>query len=235
MRVVVARRGPLPALRQVGGVRRVARGRGLGRAPAQPLGRDPVDGRRRDDHRARRRPQLVRRRRSRATSTPDAPGRHDRRRGDASPTGRSPPGADTTVSFSVSNSYTNATLPGATGNDSQSTTRDVTITTTLHAPAARAPRRCRCRSCPRPSIPAAASAPALDGAEGAGEYAGEALDVGRKWEPGGEHPQLRPPGRRLRLLVGAGHRRQHLRQGHPQRRRPVLPGPRQGRLPGATR
>ena len=35
---------------------------------------------------------------------------------------------------------------------------------------------------PTTAIPAAAAAPALDGAEGAGEYGGPALDVGKRWE-----------------------------------------------------
>ena len=39
---------------------------------------------------------------------------------------------------------------------------------------------------PKTTVPAATAAPTLDGAEGAGEYSGEALDIGRKWEPGGQ-------------------------------------------------
>jgi hypothetical protein len=47
---------------------------------------------------------------------------------------------------------------------------------------------------PKTTIPAAGSAPTLDGNEGAGEYTGEALDIGRKWEPGGATRDCSPPG-----------------------------------------
>ena len=47
---------------------------------------------------------------------------------------------------------------------------------------------------PKTSIPAASSAPTLDGQEGSGEYSGEALDVGRKWEPGGSTRSCSPAG-----------------------------------------
>jgi len=103
-------------------------------------------------------------------------------------------GAETTVNFDVSNSYTNATLPGAgPGADAQSTTRDVTITTT-YTGGGSGSETLQMSIVPKTSIPAAASAPALDGAEGAGEYTGEALDVGRKWEPGGSTRNCSPQG-----------------------------------------
>ena len=109
------------------------------------------------------------------------------------PYGPLAPGAETTVSFSVSNSYTNATLPGATGNDSQSTTRDVTITTTYVG--GTGSETLQMSIVPKTAIPAAASAPTLDGSEGAGEYgSAEALDVGRKWEPGGTTRSCVPAG-----------------------------------------
>ena len=54
------RRGPLPALGQLAGVRPVARRHGAGGQPARPLGGDPDDGRGRDVDAAGRRPQLVR-------------------------------------------------------------------------------------------------------------------------------------------------------------------------------
>ena len=38
---------------------------------------------------------------------------------------------------------------------------------------------------PKTTVPAATTAPVLDGVESAGEYSGETLNIGRKWEPGG--------------------------------------------------
>jgi hypothetical protein len=46
---------------------------------------------------------------------------------------------------------------------------------------------------PVTAIPEAASAPAVDGNEGS-DYTGEALDVGRKWEPGGNTRNCSPQG-----------------------------------------
>src|SRR5262249_59200582 len=37
---------------------------------------------------------------------------------------------------------------------------------------------------PKTTVPAATTAPALDAKESPGEYTGEALDIGRQWEPG---------------------------------------------------
>ena len=47
---------------------------------------------------------------------------------------------------------------------------------------------------PKTSIPAATTAPTMDGTEGAGEYTGEALEIGRKWEPGGSTRDCAPVG-----------------------------------------
>ena len=60
---------------------------------------------------------------------------------------------------------------------------------------------------------------------------GEALDIGRKWEPGGATRNCSPVGVDCGSVERAGHGQQHLRQGHALRRRPVLLHPRQGRLP----
>ena len=100
------------------------------------------------------------------------------------------PGAETTVNFQVSNSFTNATLPitnppnnqGVTGQQ-QNTNVTVRITTSYNG-GGTGFEELTLAIVPKTSIPAAAGAPALDGTEGAGEYSGEALDVGRKWEPG---------------------------------------------------
>ena len=110
------------------------------------------------------------------------------------PYGPLAPGADETVTFSVTNSYTNATLPGATGNDSQSTTVDIPITTSYSAPSGSGSETLQMSIVPKTSIPAASSAPTLDGQEGSGEYSGEPLDVGRKWEPGGSTRSCSPAG-----------------------------------------
>jgi hypothetical protein len=100
------------------------------------------------------------------------------------------PGADTTVNFTVSNSYTNSTLPttfptnaqGVAGQQ-QNTNVSVRITTTYNA-GRTGFEDLTLGIVPKTAIPAAAAAPTLDGAEGLGEYTGEALDVGKKWEPG---------------------------------------------------
>ncbi len=105
------------------------------------------------------------------------------------------PGGDTTVEFEVSNSYTNATLPGASsGPNSQSTTVDIPITTTYSTPSGSGSETLQMSIVPKTAIPAAASAPTVDGQEDAGEYSGEPLDVGRKWEPGGSNRNCSPQG-----------------------------------------
>jgi LmbE family N-acetylglucosaminyl deacetylase len=105
------------------------------------------------------------------------------------------PGGDTTVLFSVSNSFTNSTLPisnpGSPASQ-QNTNVFVRIATTFRGGSGF--EDLTLGIVPKTTIPAAASAPALDGAEGAGEYTGEALDIGRKWEPGGSTRDCAPPG-----------------------------------------
>ncbi len=82
---------------------------------------------------------------------------------------------------------------------------------------------------PVTTIPHAASAPTMDGAEGAGEYTGPALDLSRRWSGGGNCAAFPDCGTAAR--DAAGRSEQHLRQGHLDRRRPVPLHPRQGRVP----
>ena len=110
------------------------------------------------------------------------------------PYGPLAPGADTTVEFQVSNSFTNATLPGAGGADSQSTNVTIPIRTSYSTPSGNFAEDLTLSIVPKTAIPAAASAPAVDAAEGTGEYSGEALNVGRKWEPGGNFRNCEPQG-----------------------------------------
>jgi LmbE family N-acetylglucosaminyl deacetylase len=111
------------------------------------------------------------------------------------PYGPLAPGGDTTVNFSISNSFTNATLPisnpGAPA-DAQNTNVNVRITTTFGAGTGF--EDLTLGIVPKTTIPAGASAPTVDGTESAGEYTGEALDIGRKWEPGGSTRDCSPPG-----------------------------------------
>ena len=116
----------------------------------------------------------------------------------AKPYGILLPGASTTVNFSVGNSFTNATLPitgtGTAGGQENSNV-NIGIETTYSAPsAASGSETLTMAIVPKTAIPATASAPALDGAEGSGEYTGEALNVGRKWEPGGNTRNCAPVG-----------------------------------------
>jgi LmbE family N-acetylglucosaminyl deacetylase len=101
------------------------------------------------------------------------------------PYGPLAPGADATVSFQVSNSFTNATLPvSAPAPAAQNTNVNVRITTTYNNGGSGF-EDLTLGIVPKTTVPAAASAPTLDAQEGAGEYAGsEALDIGRQWEPG---------------------------------------------------
>jgi Ca2+-binding RTX toxin-like protein/LmbE family N-acetylglucosaminyl deacetylase len=108
------------------------------------------------------------------------------------PYGPLAPGGDAAVSFTVSNSFTNATLPGSGTPDAQNTNVTIPITTT-YGGGGSSSEDLTMAIVPRTEIPAGA-APAVDGAEGAGEYTGEALDVGRKWEPGGSFRNCSPLG-----------------------------------------
>jgi LmbE family N-acetylglucosaminyl deacetylase len=104
------------------------------------------------------------------------------------------PGAETTVTFQVSNSFTNATLPTtANAADSQSGNVTVRITTTSNGGAS-VFEDLTLGIVPKTAIPGATSAPTLDGQEGAGEYTGESLEIGRKWEPGGSNRNCSPLG-----------------------------------------
>ena len=89
------------------------------------------------------------------------------------------PGAETTVEFAVSNSFTNATLP--TG---QNVT--VGIATSYDQPApGTGSENLTLTIVPKTGIQTAAGAPTVDGQEGA-EYAGaERLDIGRVWQGAG--------------------------------------------------
>jgi LmbE family N-acetylglucosaminyl deacetylase len=110
------------------------------------------------------------------------------------PYGPLAPGAEATVNFEVSNTFTNSTLPvSAAAPNAQNTNLTVRITTTFGA-AGTSFEDLTLGIVPKTTIPAAAAAPTLDGAEGAGEYTGEALDIGRKWEPGGSNRNCDPPG-----------------------------------------
>jgi LmbE family N-acetylglucosaminyl deacetylase/Ca2+-binding RTX toxin-like protein len=109
------------------------------------------------------------------------------------PYGPVAPGDDTTVNFSVSNSFTNATLPGPGGPGSQNQNVSIGIATSYAVPAGTASENLTLGIVPKTTIPAG-GAPTLDGNEGAGEYTGEALDIGRKWEPGGNTRNCDPVG-----------------------------------------
>jgi hypothetical protein len=100
------------------------------------------------------------------------------------PYGPLDPGADTTVDFSVSNSFTNATLPvSAQAPSPQNTNLSIRITTTYNNGGSGF-EDLTMGILPKTTIPAATSAPTVDAQQGAGEYTGEALDIGRQWEPG---------------------------------------------------
>ena len=105
------------------------------------------------------------------------------------------PGADTTVNFQVSNTYTNATLPksSAVAEDSQADNVTVRITTT-YGQTGTGFEDLTLGIVPKTTIPEATTAPTMDGNEGTGEYTGEALDIGRKWEPGGTTRNCAPAG-----------------------------------------
>src|SRR3954452_20501933 len=109
------------------------------------------------------------------------------------PYGPLAPGADATVSFQVSNSFTNSTLPltGATGSQ-QNSNINVRITTSYDGGSGF--EDLTLGIVQKTTIPQAAADPAVDGAESAGEYTGEALDIGRKWEPGGNTRDCVPAG-----------------------------------------
>jgi LmbE family N-acetylglucosaminyl deacetylase len=88
------------------------------------------------------------------------------------PFGPLAPGADGTVSFTLTN--TDAALPAAQ-------TTNILIETTAGA-AAPMKEMLVMSVVPRTTIPQAADEPTLDGAEAAGEYPGPALDISRRWQ-----------------------------------------------------
>ena len=144
------------------------------------------------------------------------------------------PGADTTVNFTVSNSFTNATLPTTSRQRRAGQQQNTQRQRPHHDDLQRGGTGFEDLTLgivPKTSIPAAAAAPTLDGAEGAGEYTGEALDIGTQVGARRRHPQLLPLGVDCGSSGAPGTPDEHLRQGHPLRRRPVLLHPRQGRLP----
>jgi len=83
------------------------------------------------------------------------------------------PGAETTVTFQVTN--TDTALP-ATQNVS------IPITTTYSAPAGSGNETLTLTLVPATSIAQTSTAPVVDGVAGAGEYAGPTLDLGRIWQ-----------------------------------------------------
>jgi LmbE family N-acetylglucosaminyl deacetylase len=95
------------------------------------------------------------------------------------PYGPLPPGGEGTVTFSLTN--TDSSLPA---NQNAS----IPITTTFSSPAGSGSETLALSLVPTTTIPQAAAAPTLDAAEGAGEYAGPALDLGRIWQGAGNCP-----------------------------------------------
>jgi hypothetical protein len=112
------------------------------------------------------------------------------------------PGDTTTVTFRLDNTYTNSTLPithPATGNpptagQQENTNVNIPITTT-NSSSGDDTENLTLGVVPKTAIPEVASAPSVDGNVGAGEYdSAEALNVGRKWEPGGANRDCSPLG-----------------------------------------
>jgi len=92
----------------------------------------------------------------------------------AKPYGTLAPGAETTVEFELTSTHT--ALPTPSQNVS------IPITTTSSAPAGSSSETLTVGLVPVTDVPEASAAPTLDGAEGSGEYPGEAIDVGTRWE-----------------------------------------------------
>lgn len=88
------------------------------------------------------------------------------------------PGGDATVTFSVTN--TDATLPA-----NQVSNITVTTTNSTRGPGT---ETVGMSILPKTTINQAPAAPALDGVDSPGEYAGSLLDIGRIWEGGGNCP-----------------------------------------------
>jgi hypothetical protein len=97
------------------------------------------------------------------------------------PYGTLAPGAGTTVEFRLTSTHALLT---------ETATATIPITTTYSAPAGSGSEDLTISLVPTTAIPEAAAAPQVDGSEGAGEYGGPALDVGKRWEG----TQCAPPG-----------------------------------------
>ena len=89
------------------------------------------------------------------------------------PYGPLAPGEDATVEFELTN--TDTSLPATA-------TATIPIRTTYSAPSGTGSEDLTISLVPTTTVSAASAAPAVDGAEGAGEYPGPAIDVGKKWE-----------------------------------------------------
>jgi LmbE family N-acetylglucosaminyl deacetylase len=89
------------------------------------------------------------------------------------PYGPLAPGGDDTVEFELTS--TDTALPA-------NATSSIRITTSYSAPAGSGSETLAMSVVPTTTIPEAAAAPAVDGQEGGGEYAGPALDIGRVWQ-----------------------------------------------------
>lgn len=97
------------------------------------------------------------------------------------PYGPLAPGADTQVTFTITN--TDTSVPGAATNDPGTTTleKSITIGTSFSSPASSASETLTMSVLPVTTIPVSATAPVLDGQEDASVYTGPALDLSRKW------------------------------------------------------
>ncbi len=100
-------------------------------------------------------------------------------------------GADTTVTFTITN--TDTVLPGGVNSGTGPQTISIPITTSYSAPAGSASETLSLVLVPTTVIPQAASAPVLDAAESPGEYTGPALDLSRVWS-GSCNPVTKPCG-----------------------------------------
>ena len=95
------------------------------------------------------------------------------------PYGPIAPGGDATVTFQVASSHTAQPAPGA------QPTITVTTTNSTRGPGS---ENVSMSVLPKTTIEQAPAAPTLDGVEGAGEYPGTPLDIGRIWEGGACNP-----------------------------------------------
>ncbi len=142
-------------------------------------------------------------------------------------------GADTTVTFQLTN--TDTTLPGAAINETSNTIqqRTIGIATSYSSPAASASENLSMSLLPTTAIPQAAAAPTVDGLASAGEYTGPALDLSRRWSGGGNCPAFPDCGTQAGTLPGdpnSTYAKVDLEQ-----RQPLLLHPRQATTSRATR